>query len=134
MDFHLRNDSDSSLLSSMNTIPPLNISITSNTPTRLEIKVVPPILLIVVLSGYHDSLCEDYAECWLWVLFKIPPSFATYASSNEGLPWDSVGISLTQRLHLPILTFAWLPVRQHRSKNKVRIRKAKLNIFIFRKD
>jgi hypothetical protein len=35
---------------------------------------------------------------------------------------------------LPILTFAWLPVRQYRSKNEVRIRKAKLNIFIFRKD
>jgi hypothetical protein len=39
-----------------------------------------------------------------------------------------------QRLHLPILTFAWLSVRQHRSKNKVRVRKAKLNIFVFRKD
>jgi len=39
-----------------------------------------------------------------------------------------------QRLHLPILTFAWLSVRQHRSKNEARIRKAKLNIFVFRKD
>jgi hypothetical protein len=39
-----------------------------------------------------------------------------------------------QRLHLPILTFAWLSVRQYRSKNEARIRKAKLNIFIFRKD
>jgi hypothetical protein len=37
-------------------------------------------------------------------------------------------------LHLPILTFAWLSVRQHTPKNKVRIRKAKLNIFVFRKD
>jgi hypothetical protein len=39
-----------------------------------------------------------------------------------------------QRLHLPILTFAWLSVRPYRSKNKVRIRKSKLNIFVFRKD
>jgi hypothetical protein len=40
----------------------------------------------------------------------------------------------TQRLHLPILTFAWLSVRQHRPKNEARIKKAKLNIFVFRKD
>jgi hypothetical protein len=39
-----------------------------------------------------------------------------------------------QRLHLPILTFAWLSVRQHWSKEEARIRKAKLNIFVFRKD
>jgi len=35
---------------------------------------------------------------------------------------------------LPILTFAWLSVRQHRSKNEARIKKVKLNIFVFRKD
>jgi hypothetical protein len=49
-------------------------------------------------------------------------------SSDESVGDDG------QRLHLPILTFAWLSVRQHWSKKEARIRKAKLNIFVFRKD
>jgi hypothetical protein len=61
-------------------------------------------------------------------------SFANMSEIRE-LVVEPPGIRrCNQRLHLPILTFAWLSVRQHRSKNEVRIRKAKLNIFVFRKD
>jgi hypothetical protein len=68
----------------------------------------------VLMAFYIQSQCTKFFQITIFD-FEYPRSY-------------------NQRLHLPILTFAWLSVRQYRSKNEARIKKAKLNIFIFRKD